>query len=140
MSFRTSTTLPDNSSQRRAFPRSQRVTRGTEIEQVRKEGKRVRTASLDARVVASLRALARVGVVVPRYGHSAVDRNRLKRRLKELIRIELLPAIGAVDVVLRTVPRAYDRDFETLRVEIRKLGDQLRRDLPNHEPPLPPTA
>ncbi len=100
----------------------------------------MRTASLDARVVASLRVLARVGVVVPRYGHSAVDRNRLKRRLKELIRIELLPVIGAVDVVLRTVPRAYDRDFETLRSEIRKLGDQLRRDLPNHEPPLPPPA
>ena len=100
----------------------------------------MRTASLDVRAVASLRVLARVGVVVPRYGHSAVDRNRLKRRLRELIRIELLPTIGGVDVVLRTVPRAYDRDFETLRSEMRKLGDQLRRELPHHEPPALPSA
>ncbi|MDQ6611396.1 MAG: ribonuclease P protein component, partial [Gemmatimonadota bacterium] len=98
MSFQTSITLPDSAPTGSAskshpcpFPRVQRVTRGADIEQVRKEGKRVRTASLDVRTIASLHALARVGVVVPRYGHSAVDRNRLKRRLRELIRVELLP-------------------------------------------------
>lgn len=100
----------------------------------------MRTASLDVRAVASLRVLARVGVVVPRYGHSAVDRNRLKRRLRELIRVELLPLLSAVDLVLRTVPRAYDRDFETLRSEIRKLGDQLTRASGKNEPPMPPAA
>ncbi len=85
----------------------------------------MRTASLDVRTIASLHALARVGVVVPRYGHSAVDRNRLKRRLRELIRVELLPVITAIDVVLRTAPRAYDRTFEVLRAEVRKLAHQI---------------
>jgi RNase P protein component len=36
---------------------------------------------------------ARVGFVVPKYGHSSVDRNRLKRRLRELVRTRLLPAL-----------------------------------------------
>ncbi len=121
------------------------MTRGPEIEHVRKEGKRVRTASLDVRAVASLHAFPRVGVVVPRYGHSAVDRNRLKRRLRELIRAELLPIIACVDVVLRTAPRAYERDFAALRAEVRKLGRQLSRESagtlpPGTEPSARPSA
>jgi RNase P protein component len=36
---------------------------------------------------------ARVGFVVPKYGHTSVDRNRLKRRLRELVRTRLLPSL-----------------------------------------------
>lgn len=77
------------------------------------------------RVIASLRAFPRVGFIVPRYKRSAVDRNRLKRRLRELVRLELLPALAPMDVVLRTMPHAYDRDFDSLRDEVRRLLTQL---------------
>ncbi len=77
------------------------------------------------RVIASLRAFARVGFIVPRYKHSAVDRNRLKRRLRELVRLELLPSLPPIDVVLRTMPHAYNRDFDSLREEVRRLQSQL---------------
>ena len=56
---------------------------------------------LDVRVLASPLALSRIGIVVPRHQHSAVDRNRLKRRLRELARLELLPALrgnAAIDI------------------------------------------
>lgn len=92
---------------------------------VRHQGKRVRTGSLDVRAIASLRAFARVGFVVPRYKHSAVDRNRLKRRLRELVRLELLPTLPPMDVVLRTLPHAYAKDFATLESEVRRLAAQL---------------
>ena len=123
-----------------AFPRTHRVTRGADIEQVRREGKRVRTASMEVRAVASLAvsashaanapasaavAVARVGVVVPKYGKGSVDRNTLKRRLKELVRIEVLPVLPALDVVIRTSPRAYTRTFDELREEVRKWTHQL---------------
>ena len=57
------------------------------------EGKRTRTSLRTLRAIASLRAFPRVGFVVPRYKHSAVDRNRLKRRLRELASLELLPVL-----------------------------------------------
>jgi ribonuclease P protein component len=63
----------------------------------------------------------RVGVIVPRFKHGAVDRNRLKRRLREIIRTSLLPAIGVaapVDVVVRVLPAAYDASFETLAAQL----------------------
>ena len=63
---------------------------------------------LDVRVLASPLAFPRVGIVVPRHKHSAVDRNRLKRRLRELVRLELLPvlrAASALDVAIRARAR-----------------------------------
>lgn len=77
--------------------------------------------------MASLLGFPRVGFVVPRYRHSAVERNRLKRRLRELVRIELLHRLPSSDVVLRVIPAAYDRDFAALEREMRLLAVQLGR-------------
>ena len=82
---------------------------------------------MDVRATASLRASVRVGFVVPRYKHSAVDRNRLKRRLRELVRLEWLPVLPPMDVVIRVIPPAYERDFATLRTEVRQAGEKLLR-------------
>jgi ribonuclease P protein component len=82
---------------------------------------------MDVRAIASLRACARVGVVVPRYKHSAVERNRLKRRLRELVRLEWLPMLPVMDVVVRVIPPAYERDFDELRSEMRQAGQRLAR-------------
>ena len=70
----------------------------------------------------------RVGVIVPRYKHSAVDRNRLKRRLREIIRTALLPTLGApVDVVVRALPHAYDAAFETLQSQLARTGSAIQK-------------
>ena len=87
----------------------------------------MRTATMDVRAIASLRACVRVGIVVPRYKHSAVARNRLKRRLRELVRLEWLPALPPMDVVVRVIPPAYDRDFDALRHEMRHARERLAR-------------
>lgn len=80
---------------------------------------------MDVRAVASLRLFARVGFVIPKYKHSGVDRNRLKRRLRELVRLELLPTLRPMDVVLRVSPVAYTREFELLRSEVLQAAKQL---------------
>ncbi len=49
----------------------------------------------------------RLGLVVPKYQSSAVARNRLRRRLKEIWRREGQPLLGAVDVVIRAKREAY---------------------------------
>ena len=78
----------------------------------------MRTASLDVRTLSSLLDVPRVGFVVPKYKQSGVARNRLKRRLRELIRLEVLPGLAPVDLVFKVLPVAYARNFETLRAEV----------------------
>jgi ribonuclease P protein component len=45
---------------------------------------------------------------VPKFGRSAVERNRLKRRIREIIRTHVLQNLPVADVVIRTRPSTYD--------------------------------
>ncbi len=70
-------------------------------------------------MLASLLRHARVGIIVPKHRHSIVERNRLKRRLREIVRQDILPSVSvAADIVVRVGPRAYEASFETLRTEL----------------------
>ena len=82
---------------------------------------------LDVRVIASPLAHPRVGLVVPRYSRSAVDRKRLKRRLRELVRTRLLPSAPSVDVVIRARREAYAASFDALTSDIQRAVTQLPR-------------
>jgi ribonuclease P protein component len=59
-----------------------------------------------------------VGIIVPRHGQSAVDRNRLKRRLREIIRQDVLTAERGLDIILKAAPGAYHVPFADLRTEV----------------------
>jgi len=63
--------------------------------------------------------------VVPRFGENAVARNRIKRRLRELVRRELLPVMTPQDVVVRATPLAYRVPFDTLRRGMQTLAFRL---------------
>ncbi len=71
----------------------------------------------------------RVALVIPRHGHKIVDRNRLKRRLREAARLELLPRCwddaARLDILIQARPQAYDAGFAELREEIRELAIEL---------------
>jgi ribonuclease P protein component len=75
---------------------------------------------------------ARLGVVVPKHRRTIVLRNRLKRRLKEIGRTELLPRLAAsgraVDVMIRARPEAYDAPFAALKQELTRLVEELCSD------------
>ena len=86
-----------------------------------REGKRLRTTHLDVRVSASPLAHPRVGITIPKYQHTAVARNGVKRRLRELVRLYLLPTLRrhiAVDVAVRAKPEAYRATFDALREDV----------------------
>lgn len=106
----------------RRFPREQRITRGSDIRAVFKRGKRSRTPHLDVLFSEAPVSLARVGVVVPRYGNTAVRRNRVKRRLKEALRQEILPRLEEAgvtrDVIVRARREAYDTSYARLTGEL----------------------
>jgi ribonuclease P protein component len=66
----------------------------------------------------NLQGHARTGIVVPRFGNSAVARNRLRRRVREILRREVLGSLPAVDIVVRAKPAAYVASFAVLRAEL----------------------
>ena len=67
---------------------------------------------------------ARMAIVVPRFQFTAVARNRLRRRVKEILRRDALATLPAVDLVVRAKRAAYAASFSVLRAE---LADLVRR-------------
>lgn len=92
---------------------------------MKRAGRRLRTEHLEVRTVASLLSHVRLAVIVGKHRHTIVERNRLRRRLRELARIRLIPFHSKVDVVIRSLPTAYDASFSVLTDEIDEIGRQL---------------
>ncbi len=111
------------------FPRAARIRRRSEIRDLFRRGKRRRTGHLDVFVAESPASRPRVGLVVPRHGRTIVERNRLKRRLREGVRLELLPRCWergvALDILIRARAQAYEADFASLAGELRRLAERL---------------
>jgi ribonuclease P protein component len=93
---------------------------------VKKAGRRLRTEHLEVRAVTSLLSHVRLAVIVGKHRHTIVERNRLRRRLRELARIRLMPRNVSMDVVIRSLPNAYDASFAMLTKEIDEIDRQLR--------------
>lgn len=80
---------------------------------------------IDARQLDSESGFVRVAIVVPKWGFTAVRRNKLKRRLRELSRALLLVKDASRDVVLRARREAYDASFDALRDDVQLLSAAL---------------
>jgi ribonuclease P protein component len=90
-------------------------------------------------VLASPLSHPRISIIVPRHQQTAVDRNRLKRRLRELARTRLLPALragAAMDMAIRAKREAYAARMEALAADITAVVRRVS-PLPAAEPPTP---
>jgi ribonuclease P protein component len=87
----------------------------------------MQTERLEARASASLLLHPRAGVVVPKHRRKIVERNRVKRRLRELVRITLLPGLEGIDVLIRAKPEAYDSSFAQLAGDVAAIGEWTSR-------------
>ena len=65
--------------------------------------------------------------MVPKHGKTAAERNKLKRRLRELVRTKVLaaPEIRGVDLVIRALPAAYLASFEELEQAVAGIARRL---------------
>ena len=122
------------------YPRARRVTRGADLDRLRQDGRRVRTGHLDVRVAPG-DAPCRVGIIVPKHRHGSVERNRVKRRLRELARLRLLPVVPSGAVLLRARPEAYRATFAALARDVERAAREAVK-LVVPPPPLagPPAA
>jgi ribonuclease P protein component len=69
---------------------------------------------------------ARVGFVVPKTVGPAVTRNKVRRRLRELVRAELVRLAGT-DVVVRVLPSASTESYQQLSVDLAAALDAVTR-------------
>jgi ribonuclease P protein component len=59
-----------------------------------------------------------LGLIVPRHGATAVARNQLRRRLREIARRSLLPRLPTIDLVVRSRAEAYRAGRRELQADL----------------------
>jgi len=95
-----------------------RITRGAELTSCWEAGTRRHTRHLDLVWRHNASGHARLGLIVPRHQSSAARRNRLRRRLREILRRDVLRRLPSVDLVIRARRSAYSASFAVLRAEL----------------------
>jgi len=116
---------------RAAFPRRLRLLRHADFERVYKTGRRHFSASLTAfyvgrqkaegsRVESRVQTGLRVGFTVGRALGGAVERNRIKRRLREAVRLSQPPVGLGADVVINPKKSLLTTDFQAVLNEVRR--------------------
>jgi ribonuclease P protein component len=125
-----------------AFPRSLRLLRHADFERVYKAGRRHFSTTLtvfflgrggesgsqrepETKVAPGLR----VGFTVGRALGNAVQRNRMKRRLREAVRLSDPPVSLCADVVINPKKTLLRVDFEQVRGEIRRAFAAIEQKL-----------
>jgi ribonuclease P protein component len=70
-----------------------------------------------------------LGLIVPKHGRRIVDRNLLKRRLREIGRRQVLPLLdaggSATDVLIRARAAAYGTEYDALARELMSAVEAL---------------
>jgi ribonuclease P protein component len=111
------------------LPPASRITRTRDIRKLLRKGKRKKTPHLDVFFLSSEGSLPRFGLVVPKHRHRIVERNKVKRRLREIVRKEVLPRLRDEgvngDLLIRARREAYAADYQHLLEELKEIVEEL---------------
>jgi ribonuclease P protein component len=106
------------------FSKNQRLLRHADFERVYKQGRRHFAAHMTVFYLERKGEMAdgsvgaRVGFTVSKALGGAVQRNRMKRRLREAVRLQGVPAGMNSDIVINPKPTLLTAEFADLRNEI----------------------
>ena len=101
--------------------RRSRLLRSADFDRTLRGGRRASSDYLALFVSDNELGRPRVGLAVSKKLGNAVVRNRIKRRLRELVRPLVTRAKGGRDVVIVARARAVDAEFARLRQEMEML-------------------
>lgn len=124
--------LTDSAPQTAAkFPKSRRLLRHADFERVYKQGRRHFASHLTAfyllRETEQGACAARIGFTVGKALGGAVQRNRIKRRLREAVRLNRFSLNLAVDIVINPKRSAIAADFVELQNEVAKAFQVIEK-------------
>jgi ribonuclease P protein component len=123
------------------FPKAARILRAADFRRAYNQGTRFtgryfaafclrverRAASGERLLASNGKDWARVGFTLPRAFGKAVLRNRVKRRLRELLRVRLPEVAPEWDIVINPRRPAIAAPIEELRREVDRLVAQCRK-------------
>jgi ribonuclease P protein component len=110
----------------RRFPKSDRVRRRSEFLRIQGEGQKASAGPLLAIALRREDGETRLGLTVSKKVGNAVQRNRVRRRLRELFRQGRSQLPRGVEVVLVARTGAAVADFSELRQAFEKLALKLK--------------
>jgi ribonuclease P protein component len=112
------------------FPRGMRLLRHRDFELVYKRGKRYFAADMTVFYLQRAEGSGpRVGFTVGRVLGGAVDRNRVRRRLREAVRLRRGELVAPVDVVIHGKKSALNAPFSGLENEISRAFEVIGRSI-----------
>jgi ribonuclease P protein component len=115
---------------RRRFPKSAKLLKHSDFQRVYKTGKRHFAGLLTAFYLPRLADDAigpRVGITVSRALGGAVERNRIKRRMREAIRFHLATLSAPVDVVFNPKKTTLAAEFSSIEQEVKRAFEVVQK-------------
>lgn len=99
-----------------------RLRKKREVERVLKEGKGFKEEFLILKVKKNKLEELRFGFIVSqKVSKKAVVRNKIKRRLREVVKEEIKGIKKGFDIILIALPKTETKDFQDIRKTIEKL-------------------
>ncbi len=107
------------------FPRAARLLKHADFDRVYKQGRRHFSSHMTVFYLRRVEGGARVGFTVGRLLGGAVQRNRIKRRLREAVRLQRSLLKGSLDVVINPKKSALTVEFTVLLEEVSRAFDVI---------------
>ncbi len=114
---------------RERFPRAARLLKHSDFERVYKQGKRHFSSHMTVFYLRQAEGGARVGFTVGRVLGGAVQRNRIKRRLREAVRLRRGLLKVPVDVVINPKKSVLAAEFPVVVEEVSRAFDVIAKKL-----------
>ena len=116
------------------FPRAARLLKHSDFDRVYKQGRRHFSSHMTVFYLRQEAGGARVGFTVGRVLGGAVERNRIKRRLREAVRLRRGALTGAVDgvgvdVVINPKKSVLTLEFRVVLEEVGRALDTIAKKL-----------
>jgi len=116
---------------RKTNPRAGRLLRHADFERVYKQGRKHFSSNITVFYLRRDEEGMRVGFTVGRALGGAVDRNRMKRRLRECVRLTRPSPGPAVDVVINPKKSVRRVEFSVLLGEVSRAFEVIVQKLPD---------
>ncbi len=112
------------------FPRVHKITKKAEVEKLAKTGKRLASVFFIIKYKPNSLDLSRwIIIVSTKVSKKAVKRNRLRRQIKEIIRIGLLEDNINSDIMIVAKDNALNADFSALKDDLLQLYKKLKNNI-----------